>query len=130
MDVMSLKQYNHHCIVCGTGYHYCNDCNRIASFTPWRKIACSVECYQAHLAFLEYRDVTHDAKKFADMIDHCGVQVNKIHEALQKAYALGVRERSAVEDSMAEEAVEIETVGAKENLSSNFSKNIMKARRK
>lgn len=115
MDVMPVKQHNHHCIVCGTGYHFCNDCSRIASFTPWRKVACSTECYQAHLAYLEYRDVTHDAKKFVEMIDFCGIEVDKMHEVMKEAYALGMEARNAekaqnVVESTTEETAEIEVV--------------------
>ena len=92
---MSVKQYNHHCIVCGTGYHFCNDCSKISSFVPWRKVACSTECYQAHLAYIEYRDITHDAKQFAKMIDGCGLDVSKAHEALKEAYHQGTKDWNA-----------------------------------
>lgn len=102
MSVMPVKQHNHHCIVCGSGYHFCNDCNKVASFTPWRKIACSVECYQAHLAYIEYRDITHDVKKFADMVDCCGIQVDKMHEVMREAYALGAEERKISEENTGE----------------------------
>ena len=129
MDVMPVKQHNHHCIVCGTGYHYCNDCNKIASFTPWRKIACSNECYQAHLAYIEYRDITHDAKRFAELIDFCGIDVGKMHQVLKEAYACGIEERNAVVERTAEEATEIEVADKDVFLEERASK-VIKARRK
>ena len=108
MDVMSMKQHNHHCIVCDTGYHFCDDCSKINSFTPWRTIACSIECYQAHLAWLEYRDINHDAKKFAEMIDYCGIDQTKMHEALRTVYAKGLEEKGVKAEAKTEDKANTE----------------------
>lgn len=82
----SLK-INHHCIICDTGYDYCNDCNKINS---WRKVACSHECYLTYLAYLDYRDVDHDAVKFAQRIDQIQIEIDKLPPALKAAYQAGL----------------------------------------
>ena len=85
---MGIKA-NHHCIICGTGYYHCNDCDKMKSFTPWRKVACSTECYQTYLAFMEYRDFDHDAKKFAEQVDQIGIDVQKLPAPLYEVYEAG-----------------------------------------
>ncbi|MCD7996366.1 MAG: hypothetical protein LUH21_03935 [Clostridiales bacterium] len=52
---------NAKCSICGKMYHVCNDCNNTASFTPWRKIACSINCYKIFLALNSYTN-KHSAK--------------------------------------------------------------------
>ena len=43
------KKINHWCIICGKGYHACDSCDEIQSFTPWRKLACSPEHYKLYI---------------------------------------------------------------------------------
>lgn len=83
------NKINHHCIICGKGYYHCNDCNEMKSFSPWRKVACSTECYQAYLAFMEYRDDDHDALKFVKQIDWIGIELGKLSEPLAGVYEMG-----------------------------------------
>lgn len=97
------KKVNHRCIVCGEGYYHCNDCSNMKSFTPWRSVACSAECYQAYLAYLEYRDQTKDAKLFAEQIDRIGVSTRKLPESFVKTYRLGRKERAKKEIPVLEE---------------------------
>lgn len=41
--------YSHQCITCGKGYNSCDSCRNVKSFTPWRTIACSGECFQLYM---------------------------------------------------------------------------------
>lgn len=50
------QKTNHRCIICGKKYYHCNDCDRMKTFTPWRRVACSSECYQTYLAWRMYQD--------------------------------------------------------------------------
>lgn len=84
-----MKTFNHRCIVCGNGYDHCDNCDKMSSFVPWRKVACSVECYQAHLAFLDYRDIHHDAAKFIDTIRFIGISADKLSAPMKVVYSLG-----------------------------------------
>jgi len=100
---MQNKGHNHNCIICGEGYYYCNDCGAMKSFTPWRRVACSIECYQTYLAFMDYRDHDHDSEKFAKAIDQIGMDVRKLPVALTKVYengkqAIAEKERPASQD--------------------------------
>ena len=84
-----MEKINHNCIICGVGYYHCNSCSQMKSFIPWRRIACSTECYQVYLAFLEYRDETRDPQKFAEQVDWIGFEIEKLPDNIKKVYDLG-----------------------------------------
>ena len=96
---MQNKGHNHNCIICGEGYYYCNDCGAMKSFMPWRRVACSIECYQTYLAFMDYRDRDHDDETFTKAIDQIGMDVNKLPETLVKVYENGKRKIAEKEHS-------------------------------
>lgn len=45
---------NAKCSICGTKYHVCNDCKNTKSFTPWKMVACSMNCYKIFMALRDY----------------------------------------------------------------------------
>lgn len=53
------KDLNATCSICGKGYHLCMTCNEVKSFTPWRSIVDTVNCYKI---FLSIKDYTNKAK--------------------------------------------------------------------
>ena len=53
---------NHHCIICGKGYHSCDSCNEIKSFTPWRTLTDTIEHFQLYNVLQDY--VTKRITKF------------------------------------------------------------------
>lgn len=48
------QEINHHCKICGKGYHVCNDCQNTASFTPWRVLTDNLEHYKIYLIIRDY----------------------------------------------------------------------------
>lgn len=45
---------NARCSICGQAYHICTSCSARGAYTPWRTIACSMDCYQLFLALNSY----------------------------------------------------------------------------
>lgn len=45
---------NAKCSICGKLYHICNDCANTKSFTPWRAIADTLNCYKIFLILRDY----------------------------------------------------------------------------
>ncbi|MDE7367505.1 MAG: hypothetical protein K2N24_09140 [Lachnospiraceae bacterium] len=45
---------NARCSICGQAYHICNSCSGRGTYTPWRTVACSMDCYQLFLALNSY----------------------------------------------------------------------------
>ena len=50
------KDINHWCVVCGKGYHACDSCDEIKSFTPWRKLTDTAMHYQVFTVLKEYNN--------------------------------------------------------------------------
>lgn len=69
-----MKEYlNAKCSICGIRYHICNSCANTKSFTPWRTIACSANCYKIFMALSAYtnglatKEETRDILKSSDL---------------------------------------------------------------
>lgn len=67
---MSEKS-NAKCSICGTRYHICNDCNNAVSFTPWRTIACSINCYKIFLAINDYTNGRSSKSETKSILYNC-----------------------------------------------------------
>lgn len=72
----------HHCIICGKSYKFCDSCRNIRSFTPWRTIACSAECYQAYMIILACQRNKEDEEMFKHLREI--VDVIEAKEAVQQ----------------------------------------------
>lgn len=71
------KKINHWCIICGKGYHACDSCDEIQSFTPWRKLACSPEHYKLYILLKQYNSnviTKEEAKSMLANIDLTGMK--------------------------------------------------------
>ena len=49
------NKINHWCIICGKGYHACDSCDSVKSFTPWRAIADTVDHYKIYMVIKQYK---------------------------------------------------------------------------
>lgn len=50
-----MEEYlNAVCDICGKKYHVCGACKKTREFTPWRKIADSINCYKIFMILSEY----------------------------------------------------------------------------
>lgn len=60
------NEINHYCIICGKGYHACNNCNEIKTYTPWRSLTDTIEHFQLYMVLQDYinkRITKAEAKK-------------------------------------------------------------------
>lgn len=44
-----INEPNHTCRTCGKEYHGCDYCEEQHTFTPWKSVCCSIECYSKYL---------------------------------------------------------------------------------
>lgn len=77
---------DHECIICGEKYHHCNDCGRMKDFKPWRAVACSIECYQVYLAYMDYKEGNLTEKQMADILIERGFDRKTIRPELQEKF--------------------------------------------
>lgn len=59
------------CSICGKKYHVCADCSTTTSYTPWRKIACSTDCYKIFMAIQAYTNGYATKAETRDKICTC-----------------------------------------------------------
>lgn len=50
------KEINHWCVVCGKGYHACDSCDEIKSFTPWRSLTDNIEHFKIFTILKDYNN--------------------------------------------------------------------------
>lgn len=44
-----MNKNNHVCKICGTEYYFCDYCGQQTSFTPYKSVCCSIECYSKYI---------------------------------------------------------------------------------
>ena len=69
------NKINHWCVVCGTGYHACDTCDEIKSFTPWRALTDTVEHYQIFLILKQSNNGIIDKEEAKSMLS--GLDLSK-----------------------------------------------------
>lgn len=50
------KEINHWCVICGKGYHACDSCDSMKSFTPWRALTDTIEHFQLFVILKNYNN--------------------------------------------------------------------------
>lgn len=64
------EKINAYCDICGCGYHICNSCKDIKSFTPWRTITDTMDHYKIFLVLSNYTN-TKDKVKAKQELETC-----------------------------------------------------------
>ena len=70
------NKINHWCIICGKGYHACDSCDSVKSFTPWRALADTADHYKIYMVIKQYNSkmiTKNEAKTILENIDLTGM---------------------------------------------------------
>lgn len=59
------------CSICGEKYHVCNSCRNTKSFTPWRSVADSINCYKIYTIVHEYTYKVLTKKQAREKLNDC-----------------------------------------------------------
>lgn len=62
------KEINHWCVLCGTGYHACDTCNKEKTFTPWRTLTDTIEHYKIFMVLKDYNNKLIDRDKAKELL--------------------------------------------------------------
>lgn len=62
------KEINHWCVLCGTGYHACDTCNKEKTFTPWRTLTDTIEHYKIFTILKDYNNKLIDREKAKELL--------------------------------------------------------------
>lgn len=69
---MAVKMNN--CAICGKEYEVCSTCAKVKSFTPWRTITDTIDCYRIYTVLSSYtkgasKEVTKEMLSSLDLSD-------------------------------------------------------------
>ena len=62
------KEINHWCVLCGTGYHACDSCNKEKTFTPWRTLTDTIEHYKIFTILKDYNNKLIDRDRAKELL--------------------------------------------------------------
>ena len=62
------KEINHWCVLCGTGYHACDSCNKEKTFTPWRTLTDTIEHYKIFTVLKDYNNKMIDRDRAKELL--------------------------------------------------------------
>lgn len=69
------RKINHWCVLCGKGYHACDQCSKTTSFTPWRTLTDTLEHFRIFMVLKDYNNKIIDrenAKELLSALDLSG----------------------------------------------------------
>lgn len=87
------------CSICSKKYHLCKSCEDIESFSPWRTVTDTIDCYKIFLVLSEYTK-TKNKEQAKKELSTCN---------LKEKDAFAPHIKAAIDEIMAEPEVKVET---------------------
>lgn len=87
------------CSICSKKYHLCKSCEDIESFSPWRTVTDTIDCYKIFLVLSEYTK-TKNKEQAKKELSTCNLKEKDVFAPHIKA---------AIDEIMAEPEVKVET---------------------
>lgn len=87
------------CSICSKKYHLCKSCEDIESFSPWRTVTDTIDCYKIFLVLSEYTK-TKNKEQAKKELNTCN---------LKEKDAFAPHIKAAIDEIMAEPEVKVET---------------------
>lgn len=90
---------NAKCAICEKKYHLCKTCEDVKTFSPWRTVTDTIDCYKIFLVLSEYTK-TKNKKQVKKELSTCNLKEKDVFAPHIKA---------AIDEIMAEPEVKVET---------------------
>lgn len=75
---------NASCPICGTRYHVCTDCQKTKSFTPWRTLTDSINCYKIFIILNDHANHQSDRATAGKQLQKCDLsQLDSFETGIQ-----------------------------------------------
>lgn len=87
------------CSICSKKYHLCKSCEDIESFSPWRTVTDTIDCYKIFLVLSEYTK-TKNKEQAKKELSTCNLKEKDVFAPHIKV---------AIDEIMAEPEVEVKT---------------------
>lgn len=110
------EKINHWCIICGKGYHACDACDKVRTFTPWRKLADTPEHYQIYLVLKQYKNKVISKAEAKTMLNNIGLAdmdsfKDGVNKLIAEIFRDDVANKKTNRKSVALKPAPIETIG-------------------
>lgn len=101
------EKINHWCIICGKGYHACDDCAKIKAFKPWRTLADTPEHFQIYSVLQDYNNKLISRTEAREMLSNIDLSEKRsfkegvkkvIDEILSKDSSTPKRAKKSLDD--------------------------------
>ena len=111
---MPNNTINNHCLICGKGYHVCHSCREIRTFSPWRSITDTANCFKIYRVLSDYNSGNLTKDKAREQLLHCDLTAkdtfkerprNTINEILGETHKASRRKKTPVVETVS--AVEV-----------------------
>lgn len=90
---------NAKCAICDKKYHLCKTCEDVKTFSPWRTVTDTIDCYKIFLVLSEYTK-TKNKEQAKKELNTCN---------LKEKDAFAPHIKAAIDEIMAEPEVKVET---------------------
>lgn len=90
---------NAKCAICDKKYHLCKTCEDVKTFSPWRTVTDTIDCYKIFLVLSEYTK-TKNKEQAKKELSTCNLKEKDVFAPHIKA---------AIDEIMAEPEVEVKT---------------------
>lgn len=75
---MGKSRFEKHCIVCGTRYEYCSNCDRFSRLPRWMESFHDDNCHIIFNTIMEYKAGVKTAKEAANILKNVILAIKKI----------------------------------------------------
>ena len=116
------EKINAYCDICGCGYHICNSCKDIKSFTPWRTITDTMDHYKIFLVLSNYTN-TKDKVKAKQELETCDLSELETFRPEIKAVIKEITDENKIASGPVKKAVRKTTVKNTSELKTDEVKN-------
>jgi len=80
------KEINHWCVLCGTGYHACDTCNKEKTFTPWRALTDTIEHFKIFMVLKDYNNKLINRKQAQELLSTLDLSGKENYKESSKKY--------------------------------------------
>lgn len=95
------------CSICNTPYHICPDCSTTTSFTPWKKIVCSPNCYKIFVSLSGNTNGYADKAETKEKLSKCDLSNLDSFEPNVKSAIKDIMKEEKVQKSRRKKGIEI-----------------------
>ena len=106
---MPNNTINNYCLICGKGYHVCHSCREVRTFSPWRSITDTANCFKIYRVLSDYNGKYITKEQAREQLLNCDLTAkdtfkerprNTINEILGETHKASRRKKTPVVETV------------------------------